>query len=475
MRSAEISADRIHDTIQKLVSFGTRHTLSSQDDPVRGIGAARKWIYAQFESYSPRLKVRYDPWRVKKTGRIFQDADLYNVIAVLPGKSMPEVEVVVSAHYDSLNLGKRPEPTAAGAGDNAVGERPVQVDWEKSAALDAPGACDDGSGTAAVMELARVMSRYEFPKTLVFIAFAGEEQGLVGATLEAAKAKADGTSIEAVLNNDIIGTDTTGDGRTGNGAVNVYSDDQLDSRAQQLAHYVEWAGARYLPGFKVNVQFAQDRLGRGGDQTPFQQQGFSAVRISTPNEILANQHHEGDTLENMAVPYTVRVARLNAAAAAALAMAPRTPDIWTLARPAAAAGATEAGKGAAGGVAEKAAPSGEAATPPAPPRWLPMISRGKGYDAVLRWHAAADDNLKGYAVLTKATTSPAWEQEIFVGNVTEFVLEGVSIDDTKFGVKAIGKDGTESLVAAYVYPPRTKVEYKTEESGETTSERGAKD
>jgi hypothetical protein len=283
------------------------------------------------------------------------------------------------------------------------------------------------------------MSRYEFAKTLVFIAFAGEEQGLVGGTLEAAQAKKDGTLIEAVLNNDIIGTDVTGDGRTGNSAVNVYSDDQLDSLAQGLARYVQWAGARYLPSLKVNVQYTQDRLGRGGDQTPFQQQGFSAVRLSTPNEILANQHHEGDTLENMSVPYTTRVAKLNAAAAAALALAPRTPDIWTV-----------------------SAATGTAANAPAPPR-LPMISRGRGYDAVLRWRAASPDaNLKGYAVVTKATTAPFWEQEIFVGKVTEFTLEGVSIDDTKFGVKAIGNDGTESLVAAYVYPPRGKVEYKTE-------------
>ncbi|MGD0670426.1 MAG: M28 family peptidase [Bryobacteraceae bacterium] len=458
----EISAERIHDTVAKLVSFGTRNTLSAQDDPEHGVGAARKWIFAEFQSYSPRLQVRYDHWRVKKTGRIFKDADLYNVIAVLPGKTMPEVEVVVSAHYDSINIGKAPAQPAKGASDNAVGERPLKVDWAKSAELPAPGACDDGSGIAAVMELARVMSRYEFSKTLVFIAFAGEEQGLVGSTLEAAKAKQDGTAIEAVLNNDIIGTDVTGNGRTGNSEVNVYSDDQADSRPQELARYVEWAGARYLPSLKVNVQFAQDRLGRGGDQTPFQQQGFSAVRITTPNEIYANQHHETDTLENMSVPYTTRVARLNAAAAAALAMAPRTPDISITAKTSSGS-ETDGGKSAAAGATAKPAETA-AATPPALPRKLPMISRGKGYDAVLRWHAAAADaNLKGYAVVMKPTAAPAWEQEIFVGKVTEFTLEGVSIDSTRFGVKAIGNDGTESLVAAYVYPPRAKVEYKTEQ------------
>ena len=224
----EISAERIRATIEKLVSFGTRHTLSAQDDPEHGIGAARKWIFAEFQSYSPRLQVRYDHWRVKKTGRIFKDADLYNVIAVLPGKTMPEVEVVVSAHYDSLNIGKPPAQPASGAAARRANGRCKWI-GRRPPKLPAPGACDDGSGIAAVMELARVMSRYEFSKTLVFIAFAGEEQGLVGGTLEAAKAKQDGTLIEAVLNNDIIGTDVTGDGRTGNSAVNVYSDDQLDS------------------------------------------------------------------------------------------------------------------------------------------------------------------------------------------------------------------------------------------------------
>jgi acetylornithine deacetylase/succinyl-diaminopimelate desuccinylase-like protein len=142
------------------------------------------------KSYSPRLQVRFDKWHIKKNGqRIFKDIDLYNVVAVLPGKTMPETQVIVSGHYDSLNLGaQRPGAAAAGPGSDAppaaIGERPTQSNWEANAELPAPGACDDGSGTAATMELTRVMSQYEFDKTLVFIAFAGEEQGLVGSTLE---------------------------------------------------------------------------------------------------------------------------------------------------------------------------------------------------------------------------------------------------------------------------------------------------
>jgi hypothetical protein len=376
------------------------------------------------------------------------------VIAVLPGKTNPEAQIVVSAHYDSLNLGTPASRggSAGSAGSSgepapaAVGERPVQSNWEKNIDLPAPGACDDASGIAAVMELARVMSQYEFEKTLVFIAFAGEEQGLVGSTLEAAQAKKEHLAIEAVLNNDIIGTDVSGDGRTGNSAVAVYGDDMLDSPAQQLARYVHTIGQLYLPQMSVNAIYMQDRLGRGGDHSPFQQEGFPAVRISTPNEILANQHRATDTLENMSVPYTARVARVNAAAAASLALAPRTPDIMSQPR---------------GGGSGGSAVTADAGAPPATRR-LPMISRGSGYDAVLRWRPAGSAaNLKGYAIVMRATTSPFWEQEIFVGNVTEFTLKGVSIDETRFGVKAIGQDGSESLVAAYAYPPRQKVEYQT--------------
>ena len=248
----EVSEDRIREIIARLVSFGTRNLMSPQDDPERGIGAARKWIFAQFQSYSPRLQVRYDQWKVKKTGRMFRDVDLYNVVAVLPGKTNPEAMVLISGHYDSLNLGT-PVNRNQGEQPAAIGERRPPVDWSKLVDLPAPGACDDGSGTAAVMELARVMSQYEFNKTLVFVAFAGEEEGLVGSTLEAAKMKKENAVIEAVLNNDIIGTDVSGDGRTGNSVVTMYSDDQLDSPSQQLARYARAIAPAYVPSMQVKV------------------------------------------------------------------------------------------------------------------------------------------------------------------------------------------------------------------------------
>lgn len=437
----EISAARIQATIEKLVSFGTRNTLSNADDPQHGVGAARQWLFNELKSYSPRLLVRFDKWRVKKQGqRIFKDVDLYNVVAVLPGKLMPETEILVTGHYDSLNLGPRQstQPSADGSVAPATASMTPE-EFERNANLPAPGACDDGSGTAAVLELARVMSQYEFDKSLVFIAYAGEEQGLVGSTLEAAKAKKENEGIEAVLNNDIIGTEVSGNGRIDNSSVGVYSDEIMDSPSQQLARLVREMGERYVPSMKVHVMFLQDRLGRGGDHTPFQLEGFAAVRISTPNENYANQHTATDTLENMSVAYTTRVAKINSAVAASLALAPRPPAVMSI--PA----AQPAGRGGRGPT--------------------PMISRGQSrYDAQLRWRTSGSDaNLQGFAVVVRSTTSPFWEQEIFVGKVNEYTFKDVSIDDVRFGVKAIGVDGTESLVSPYVYPARKKVEYETVE------------
>ena len=303
----------------------------------------------------------------------------------------------------------------------------------------------------------------------MFVTFAGEEQGLVGSTLMAARMKKENQIIEAVLNNDIIGTEVAGNGRVGNTSVSVFSDDALDSPSQQLARYIHDVAERYIPAMKINNIFMTDRLGRGGDHTPFHLEGFAAIRFSTPNEIYANQHRATDTLENMSVPYTARVARVNAAVAASLATAPKPPVIMRTpgarggtghdgaaraGRDGDAASTDGAGRGAAGAAAGGRGPGGR--------RPGPTISRGSGYDAVLQWRAAgAEDSIKGYAVVIRATTAPFWEQEIYVGKVNQFTLKDVSIDDAKFGVKAIGADGQESLVSAYVYPPRQKTEIET--------------
>ncbi len=514
----EVSEARIRATIQKLVSFQTRNTMSNPDDPVHGVGAARQWIFNELQSYSPRLQVRFDKYRVKKQGqRIFKDVDLWNVIAVLPGTKDPETQILVSAHYDTINLGRpagsapagpgTDAPAAEGAGGAGGGfGRGAQLspeEQERNANLPAPGACDDGSGIGAMMELARVMSHYEFDKTLVFVAFAGEEQGLIGSNLLSARMKKENQVIEAVLNNDIIGTDVSGNGRTGNTAVSVYSDEIMDSPSQTLARYAREIGERYMPFFKVNTVFFQDRIGRGGDHTPFQLEGYAAVRISTPNEIYANQHHSTDLLENMSVPYTTKVARFNAVVAASLALAPRAPLVMRApggrgrggngaeggrggrgrGRGSATDGAAtetaggrggDGGRGGNGGTggngeitaasAEAGATAGRGTGGAGGRRPGPMLSRGSGYDAVLQWRPnGSEDGIKGYTVLVRPTTSAYWEQEIYVGKVNSYTLKDVSIDDLRFGVKAIGLDGSESLATPYVYPPRQKTTIQTVE------------
>jgi len=466
----DVSEARIKAILEKLVSFGTRNTMSNPDNPEHGVGAARNWILKEMQSYSPNLKVSFDKYRVKKQGqRVFKDVDLYNVLAVLPGTKYPETQIIISGHYDTLNLGTRPPGAAAGPGtaDGApasVGERPAQPtlsleQQEKNAELPAPGACDDGSGTAAVMELARVMSKYHFDKTLVFVAFAGEEQGLIGSSLLAQRSKRENAVIEAVLNNDIIGTDTAGNGRMSNTSVSVYSDESPDSPSQQLARYTREVAQRYIPAMRVDTIFMGDRLGRGGDHTPFQWEGYAAVRLSTPNEIYANQHRATDLLENMSVPYTTKVAKVNLAVGASLALSPKAPLVT---RAPGARGGARGGTEAAPAATGAAAPGRGAATGTGGRAPNPMISRGAGYDAVLSWRpAAGDEGIKGYTVVVRDTRAPYWEQEIYVGKVTTYTLKDVSIDDAKFGVKAIGMDGAESLVTPYVYPARVKTEIET--------------
>jgi hypothetical protein len=286
----------------------------------------------------------------------------------------------------------------------------------------------------------------------VFIAFAGEEQGLVGSTLEATKAKEDKAEIEAVLNNDIIGTDISGNGRSDSSSVSIYSDTVMDSPSQNLARYAKLMGERYMPSMKVNIEFMQDRLGRGGDHTPFQLEGYAAVRLSTPNEIYANQHHATDTFENMSVPYTTRVAKINAAVMASLGLSPKAPAILRL--PGAGAGRGNAAGSGRGGDAPAAQLPATGRNP------LPMVTRGAGYDAVLQWRPAGNEAaIKGYSILTRPTTAPNWEHEIYVGKVTTYTFKDVSVDDVRFGVKAIGADGTESVVSPYAYPPRQKATY----------------
>lgn len=439
-----VSEQRIAEILKKLESFETRDIYSEDDNPARGIGAARRWIFQQFQSYSPRLQVRFDSYRVKQKGRIARDVEIHNVVAVLPGKLNPERQFIISGHYDSLALLPRRNPPAQptdgapadrvnASSDGSPSPAPPRFDLSRLAKTE-PGVTDDGSGTAAVLELARILSQYEFEKTIVFIAFAGEEEGLIGSSLYARKAHAENQIIDGVLNNDIIGSEVSGNGRIDNGTVWVFSEGPVDSSSRGLARYIRRVGRRYLPSMQVELIFRADRIGRGGDHTPFNQEGYAGVRFTSPNENYANQHTVTDTFANTSVPYTARVIQVDAAALASLALAPKAPLT-----------------------------SQVLTTGPRKGQAVPMISRGKSrYDAVLRWkNENPEPDLLGYAIVMRKTTAPFWESQIFVGNVTEYTLKDVSIDDRIFGVRAIDRDGNESLVSPYVTGPRRKTEIET--------------
>ena len=402
-----ISPARLKEAVDKLQGFGTRHTLSSTDSPTRGIGAARQWIQGELRRASPRLQVEFDTYQVAKQGeRITRDVELRNVVAVLPGRSARRV--YVTAHYDTVA-----RPTDKGAAPSASGG----FDWTVTD-NDAPGADDDGSGTALVMELARVFaeSGTTFDATLVFALFAGEEEGLVGSTLHAQGVARAGLAVDAVLNNDIVGSPAGGDGVVDAGSVRVFSEGPEDSASRQLARFILRQQARYLPAHRVRLIARHDRFGRGGDHTPFNQNGFAAVRFCESRENYARQHTALDTADGVRPDYLARNARANAAAMASLALAPPAPAV----------------------VNEKG---------------VPLLDRQpSGYDARLRW--TASPGAASYRVFWREAWTPDWQHEADFGNVTEVVLPGLSIDEHVFGVAAVGPDGHESLVSAYVNPPR---------------------
>lgn len=411
-----ISEARLAEILQRLASFETRNTLSSTDTPTRGIGAARQWILEEMRRSSPRLQVAFDTYDVLKQGeRITRDVELRNVMAVLPGRSPRRV--YVSGHYDSL--ARRVEPGAPAARSAGGG-----FDWSDADTL-APGVNDDGSGTALVMELARVFgeSGLTFDATIVFIAFAGEEQGLVGAKLHAQRAAAEKWTIDAVLNNDIVGSPTGGNGIVDAESVRVFSEGPEDSTSRQIARFVRRQAARYVPSHQVRLVARHDRFGRGGDHTAFNQHGFPGVRFTESNENYSRQHAVADTFEGVSPAYLARNARVNAGALASLALAPQAPSVSDA-------------------------------------QGRPMLGRGaSGYDASLKW--VASRGAAGYRVFWREAWTPDWQYERNVGNVTELTLRDVSIDDFIFGVAAYDAEGHESLVSAYVNPPRPVIEIKT--------------
>ncbi len=423
---AGVSVDRITATLKRLETFETRNTMSSQTDAAHGIGAARSWIAAELRGYSPRLQVSFDTHRVKKQGRISSDVEMSNIVAVLPGTINKDREVLVTAHYDTLALARVLTDEERRAGEEIKPADPNAI---------APGVNDDGSGTAAVMELARVMSQHEFEKTVVFVLFVAEEQGLVGSALFARKANGEKRQIEAVLNNDIIGSDVSGDGMSDSVSVRVFSEDPADSPSRQVARYLKEIGERYVPGMHVELVFRADRFGRGGDHTPFNQEGFAAIRISSAEENYANQHTKTDTFANMSPAYTTRVAKINGAAAATLALAPKSPVVM------------------------EPIQNGPRKGQP-----TPMLGRGKSrYDALLRWKSETpESDLAGYIILMRSTTEPMWQRSIFVKkDATQFLMPNVSIDEYIFALQALDNEGNPSLPATYGFIPREKLKIET--------------
>ena len=415
----EISAQRIEATIRKLVSFQTRNSLSETESETRGIGAARRWIKKELEdcSKATSLRVEFDDHRIESGARVPRPTHFVNVVATLPGAQAESRDriYILSGHYDSM-------PSSP-------------VDGEK----DAPGANDDASGTAVSMELACVMAKYRFDATIIFMAVAGEEQGLLGSTGFARAAKAKGLDIAGMITNDIVGNTRGPDGRVERGRVRLFAEGvppvkdlpdpviaalrtggENDLPTRQLARYVKESAERHVAGMKVDVVWRRDRYLRGGDHFPFLDAGYAALRFTEPVEDWRHQHQDvrvvdgvqyGDLPEFVDFGYVAQVARVNAAALASLALGPSVP------------------------------------------REVEMENLRLEADTTLRWKPNPEPDVAGYRIVWRETTSPAWQQSADVGNVTRYTLAGISKDNYLFGLQAYDRDGNLS-VAAFPKPYR---------------------
>jgi hypothetical protein len=409
----QVSEDRLASILRKLETFGTRNTLSAVDTPGRGIGAARQWIFDELQSYSVRLQVSYDTYRIAKQGRITRDVEARNIIAVLPGRSPRRI--YVSGHYDTIAVvgGQR------GRNSGASQQQPVPIAQPDATA---PGVNDDGSGVALTLELARIFSQsgIEFEATLVFMCHVAEEQGLMGAKLHAQKARTEHIPIDAVLNNDIVGNDRGGNGIIDGASIRVYSEGPEDSASRELARYVQRWGGRYVPSHRVRLLSRPDRFSRGGDHTAYNLYGFAAVGFRESRENFTRQHDARDIFEGVSPAYLAQNARVNAAVASSLALAPAAPIV----------------------VNEKGQPT---------------INRApSGYDAHLQWKASP--GASAYRIFWREAWGPDWQHEMLVGDVTDVTLPNTLIDDLVFGVAAVDASGHESVVSAYIAPMSTAVE-----------------
>lgn len=407
------SPARMEADIRKLVSFGTRHTLSDTVSTTRGIGAARRWIHDEFRRISQAcggcLEVRYvsDVVQGDPESRIKQDVNVVNVVAIQRGRTDPNRYVLLSGDIDS------------------------RVSDVMNATADSPGANDNASGIAATLEAARLLTKHRPDASIVYAAISGEEQGLFGGDILARLAKRDGWRIEAVINNDMVGNISGIDGVVENTMARVFAPGlpptttpaelrrilttggELDTPSRQLARYIDRVADVYFPNLDVEIIYRLDRYGRGGHHTPFFNQGYPAVRLMEAHEDYTRQHQDlrtengiryGDVIEGVDFGYAATMTALDAATLISLAWAPPTPDSVTI----------------------------RGAVQPSP---------------TLRWKAVNAPDLLGYRIYWRKPSEVNWTRSRFVGNVTEYTLENVIIDNYFFGVAAVDREGHESLVA----------------------------
>lgn len=421
-----VSADSVKSYVNAMVAFGTRHTLSTQHQAGRGIGAAKYWVLGKFNQFAAqsggRLTAFIDSATYKPDGkRVDIATNLGNVVAVLRGTDAADKRIfVISGHLDSRRTD--------------VADR----------VNDAPGANDDGSGCAAVIECARIMSRRSFPATVIFVTVSGEEQGLLGASYMAGKAAEENQNIEAVLNNDIIGSNNSNETNLiNNTQVRVFSEGlpaygldsitirrirllglENDGKARQLARYVKETGERYVDNLEVVMIYRNDRFLRGGDHSPYVENGYAAVRITEMNENFDRQHqdvrvekgiHYGDLAQFMDFEYLRKNTALNLCTLANLAKAP------------------------------------------AMPREVIMQVAGLDNSTTLSWKAPANGKVKGYYVAMRESVSPYWQKKFFT---TETMLKlPYSKDNYLFAVQSVGEEGNESLPVVPDVPVRTGVHH----------------
>ena len=408
-----ISAANIEKDIQKLVSFVTRHTLSETKSDTRGIGAARRWIKAEFEAISKAcggcLEVYYQSEVISGEQRIPNPTEVVSVIAIQRGQTDPNRYVMMSGDIDS------------------------RITDVMNFTDDAPGANDNASGLAGTLEAARVLSKYKFNGSIVYAALAGEEQGLFGGKIMAKQAKADGWRLKAVLNNDMIGNIEGVNGVINNTTARIFAegtrqteseDDirnrrfrggEVDSPSRNLARYIDWMADRYIPNLDTMVVYRLDRFRRGGHHRPFNDLGFPGVRIMETNENYNRQHQDlrtengivyGDTIDGVNFDYAAKITALNAVSLAGMAWAP---------------------------------------TPPA----KVSIKGAVSPNTTLSWQLAdskENPQLAGYKIYWRLTDAPQWQYSKFVGKVDSYTLKNVVIDNYFFGVASVSKDGFESPV-----------------------------